>query len=130
MTPLGMYVRRRRMQRGWTVAELSRQSNIPYGTLRNIEQNTKPVKPKESTIRALAEALEEEDADILFALAGYGIPISPTAESRQHSIDVLLAGHPEWWNVLQKIQTMPPERQDQALQVLLVFVGMNNNGTT
>jgi transcriptional regulator with XRE-family HTH domain len=123
-----MYVKRRREQRGWTLAELSRQSNIPYGTLRNIEQNERPVKPLEGTVRALAKALEEESPDILFALAGYGIPISQSEEARRHSVDILLESHPEWLHMLQRVQNeLPSTEQDQALQVLRVFLNMRNN---
>jgi transcriptional regulator with XRE-family HTH domain len=123
--PLGMYVKRCRQQRGWTLAELSHRSGVPYGTLRNIEQNKKPVKPQEGTIRALATALDERDPEMLFTLAGYGIPLSPTVEARKHSIDALLVSHPEWRKELQAVQDdMTPAQQDQALQVLRVFIRM------
>lgn len=129
MSPLGKYVKRRREQRGWNLSELSRQSNIPYGTLRNIEQNPKPVKPKEETLRALAKALEEETLDMLFTLAGYGIPMSETAEARQHSFDALFASHPDWIPTLQHIQNkLSPTEQDQALQVFRVFIKLNLDG--
>lgn len=127
MNPLGMYITRRRTRRGWSIAELSRQANVPYGTLRNIEQKKVPVKPMETTIRALATALaeqgqEQEELDMLLTLAGYGIRISQSAEVRRHSIDVLLETRPEWRKELEWIQNeMTPEQQDQALQALRVF---------
>lgn len=120
--PLGMYIKRLRTRRGWTMAELSRRAELPYGTLRNIEQNKRPVKPQETTIRALAAALEEDDTEMLFTLAGYGIPISPSAEVRRHSLDVFLEAHPAWKKELLIVQDdMTPEQQDHALQVLRVF---------
>lgn len=126
MTPLGMYVKRRRTQLGWSLAELSRQSNIPYGTIRNIEQNKKPVKAQEVTIRALATALKEDSPDILFALAGYGIPMSQSVETRNQVVDGLIASRPEWREMLHHIaQRMTPEEQDQALQVLRVYTRLS-----
>ena len=122
MTPLGMYIKRRREQHGWTLAELSRQANLPYGTVRYIEQHDKPVKPQEVTVRALSAALKEESPDILFALAGYGIPLSETVESRNMVVDGLMESHPEWRDMLHHIaERMTPEEQDRALQVLRVY---------
>lgn len=128
LNPLGMYITRRRKKfRNWSMAELSRQAGVPYGTLRNIEQKKLPVKPLESTIRLLAAALaeqgqEQEELDMLLTLAGYGIPMSQSAEVRRHSIDVLLETRPEWLKELLSIQDdMTPEQQDQALQSLRVF---------
>jgi transcriptional regulator with XRE-family HTH domain len=127
LNPLGMYITRRRTRRNWSMAELGRQADVPYGTLRNIEQKTLPVKPLETTIRKLAAALaekgqEQEELDMLLALAGYGIPISQSAEVRQHTLDVLLESHPEWKKELLVIQNeMTPAQQDQALQALRVF---------
>ena len=123
MTPLGMYIKRRREQRGWSLAELSRQANLPYGTVRYIEQHPKPVKPQEITIRALAAVLEDDGPDILFALSGYGIPMSETVEERNQAIDALIAIREDWRDMLQHIaERLTPEEQDQALQVLRVFM--------
>jgi hypothetical protein len=114
------------------MAELGRQADVPYGTLRNIEQKKNPVKPQEMTLRALAASLaeeghEQEELDMLFALAGYGIQISPSAEVRQHSIDVLLETRPDWRKELEWVQNeMTPEQQDQALEVLRVFNRMQS----
>lgn len=121
MSPLGMYIQRKRTQRGWTIADLSKQSNVPYGTIRNIEQNPRPVKPQEETLRALALALEDDGDDTLMrTIAGYGIPKNGTAE-RNHIIDGLVAAHEGWRKMLHKIAERTPEEQDHMLQVLQVF---------
>ncbi len=121
MSPLGKYIKRKREQRGWTIADLSRQSNVPYGTIRNIEQNKKPVKPQEETLRALALALEDDGDDTLMrTLAGYGIPKNGPAQ-RNHIIDGLVATHEGWRKMLHNIADRPPEEQDHMLQVLQVY---------
>lgn len=125
MSPLGMYIKRKREQRGWTIADLSRQSNVPYGTIRNIEQNKKSVKPQEETLRALAIALEDDGNDVLLrTLAGYGIPKNGTVE-RNHIVDGLLAAHEGWRKMLHNIAERTPEEQDHMLQVLQVFERMS-----
>ena len=126
MTPLGMYVKRCREQRGWTVAELSRKSGVPYGTIRNIEQNEQPVKPREDTLRALSSAFGPETLDLLFALAGYGVPMSQTVEARNRTIDMLFAAHPEWEKVLRKVERRSPADRDRALHVLKVFLELQD----
>ena len=126
MSPLGLYIRSLRTKRGWSLSELSRQSNVPYGTLRNIEQNPNPVKSHERTIRAVAAALEEKDTELMFALAGYGIPISQTETERNHSFDSLFASNPEWRAALEHARdNMTPEQQKQLLQVMKVFIRLN-----
>lgn len=121
MSPLGMYIKRKREQRGWTIADLSRQSNVPYGTIRNIEQNPRPVKPQEETLRALALALEDDGDDMLLrTLAGYGIPKNGAAE-RNHIIDGLVTAHQGWREMLHNIAERTPEEQDHMLQVLRVY---------
>lgn len=116
MTLLGGYVKRRREQKGWSRAELSRQSNVPYSTLSNIERNENKVKPKEETLRALAAALEEEDDSQLRTLAGYDIVVSNGATERAKRIDALMTVAPRWEKVLRAIQEdYTPEEQDEAL---------------
>ena len=116
MTFLGGYVKRRREQRGWSRAELARQSNVPYSTLSNIERNENKVKPQEETLRALADALGEEDDTQLRALAGYDIKVSNGASERAIRFDALIAVAPRWEKVLKSIQEeYTPEEQDEAL---------------
>lgn len=116
MTLLGGYVKRRREQKGWSRAELARQSNIPYSTLSNIERNENKVKPKEETLRALAVALEEEDDSQLRTLAGYDIVVSNGVTERAKRIDALLTVAPRWEKVLKAIQEeYTSEEQDEAL---------------
>ena len=123
MSPLGLYIKKQRKLRGWTLSELSRQSNVPYGTLRNIEQNPNAVKPKEITITRIGAALEEKNMDLLFAAAGYGIPISPSEEARRDAITMLLLTNPEWGRALERVQNeMTAEEQDQALHMFRMFI--------
>lgn len=118
---LGDYVVRRREQRGWSRAELARQSGVPYSTLSNIERNEHKVKPKEETLRALAVALGEEDDSQLRVLAGYDIVTSNGPSELAKRVEALATVAPGWKKILRDIQEMyTPEEQHEALTNLEV----------
>lgn len=118
MSTLGGYIRRRRDQRGWSRAELSRTSGVPYSTLSNIERNPRKVKPTEDTLRMLAVAFGEDDSQ-LRVLAGYTITVSPDASALAKRIDALMISSPRWESALRIIQEeMSLEEQNEAVTAL------------
>lgn len=118
MTPIGNYIVHRRKGKGWTRAELARASGVPYTTLRHIEQGKVSKKPEEHTIRALADALEN-DADVMLALAGYG-PL-PKRTHDQVIVELTALGDeaPKWKLAIERaLAEMTPDDLQTALNVL------------
>lgn len=116
-TPLGNHIIRKRKQRGWTRADLARETKLPYGTVRNVEQGYSK-KPDEQIIRAIIAVLDDIDEGVAFALAGYGdIPKRDPAQIVVE-LDELGEVAPLWRDVIEKVKRSSPERQNQALEVL------------
>lgn len=97
---LGGYIVRVRKQRGWTRAELARQANIAYTTLRYLETATGEVRTSEDNLKAIADALgetpEERDRhfELMLILAGYKTVPSKDADDRKRRISKLLESYP------------------------------------
>ncbi len=121
MSQLGSYVKRRRVQKKWTRADLARASKVPYSTLSNIELNKKNVKVTEENIAKIAAAFGEDDSQLRI-LAGYSVLRSVDASERAKRIDALLTVAPRWGAALLAVQEMTEEEQDQALTSLEVHV--------
>jgi transcriptional regulator with XRE-family HTH domain len=101
MTPLGRYIIRARERRGWTRAELSRVSGIPYTTLRNIEAaQRKTVRASEIALKALASAIgetEQERSDSfeeMRILAGYLLVASKDTTEQERRLLANLTAYP------------------------------------
>lgn len=116
-TQLGNHVIRRREARGWTTAELARESGLHYSTVRNVEKGYSQ-KPEDWILRALASALEN-NAGVMLALAGYGdIPERAPADV-QIALDELGDEAPAWREVIEGVKRdMTIDDQRRALSVL------------
>lgn len=117
-SPLGNRIQRARAARGWSRAELSRSSNVPYTTLRHIETSEHPVKTNEPYLQAIAEALEIP-FDELRILAGYLITPSTNNEQRERRIAAQIGAYP---NLRRALETLlrrgDPAAIDQAASYL------------
>ena len=109
MSPFGRFVIGARKRRGWSRAELARQSGLPYTTLRNIEQAKKDVRTNEVHLRALANALGEDgqERDDLFEqmhiLAGYLTVPSKDASDRDRRMLANLSAFPQLKKSLEEL---------------------------
>lgn len=117
-TPLGNHIIRRRKGRGWSTADLAREAELSYSTVRNIEQGFSR-KPEEWILRALIRALDNNEG-VVFALAGYGNIPARTPEQILVALDELGEVAPLWREAIDRVKNeMTPEQQNQALTVLL-----------
>lgn len=117
-TPLGNHIIRRRTSRGWTTADLAREADLSYSTVRNIEKGASR-KPEEWILRALVRALDNHEG-VVFALAGYGDLPERTPEQVLIGLDELGEVAPLWREAIDRVKKeMTPEQQNQALTVLL-----------
>ena len=66
MDTIGERLRRARDRRDWTQEELARRSGVPVVTISRIENDRYGERPRQSTIRRLAEALGVDPAWLLF----------------------------------------------------------------
>lgn len=116
-TPLGNHIIRRRRMRGWTTADLARESELSYSTVRNIEKGSSH-KPEEWVLRAIVRALDCNES-VVFGLAGYGDIPQRTPEDVTVGLDELGDEAPAWRAAIDQVkQTMTPDEQRQALIVL------------
>lgn len=115
-TPLGNHIIRRRTSRGWTTADLAREADLSYSTVRNIEKGASR-KPEEWILRALIRALDNDEG-VMFGLAGYGTIPERTAEQVSIALDELGEEAPLWRDAIEGVKRMTPDQQRQALIVL------------
>ena len=115
-TQLGNHIIRRRKSKGWTTADLARESNLSYSTVRNIEKGFSH-KPDEAILRALSAALDCNDA-VVFAYAGYGDIPHYTPAELSVGLEALGDVAPLWRQAIEGIKEMTPEEQNQAYAVL------------
>lgn len=117
-SPLGNRIRRARLARGWSRAELSRSSNVPYTTLRHIENAEHPVKTSETYIQAIAEALGLP-FDELRILAGYLITPSTDDEQRERRLLAQIKAYPDLDRALKTLlRRNDPAEIDKAVTYL------------
>lgn len=108
-SPLGKYIIRARDGRGWNRAELARQADIPYTTLRNIEASEKSVHTTEENLLAVAGALgstEQEQIDMfeqMRILAGYHVVASQDASERDLRLLANIAAYPQLRTALEEL---------------------------
>lgn len=107
--PLGRYIVRAREQHGWDRADLSREANIPYTTLRNIETAQKSVHTEEANLLAIAGALadnEQEQIDMyeqMRILAGYQVLASKDVSERDMRLLANIAAYPQFRSSLEEL---------------------------
>ena len=70
MSTIGERVRRARDRRVWTQEDLSRASGVPVVTISRIENDRPENRPRQSTIRRLADALGVDPAWLLLGEDG------------------------------------------------------------
>lgn len=124
-TQLGNHIIRRRLLKRWSTAELARQAEIPYTTLRNIEKGSSK-KPDEQVLRAIIKALELDEG-VVFAYAGYGAIPTLTREELTVSLDALGEVAPAWRDVIERVKKQPPEVQNQMYAVLFAQLSAANH---
>lgn len=125
MTPLGNHIIRRRKKKGWKRADLAREADIPYTTLRNIETGVSK-KPQEEVLRTISRTIESDEGVVL-ALAGYGEIPHRTQEELTVSLDEFGESAPMWKDVLEKAKhRMTPEDQERVLTVLRAQVAASH----
>jgi transcriptional regulator with XRE-family HTH domain len=117
MSQLGVYVVLHRRRRGWSRAELARQANLPYTTIRNIEKSERAMKPHEETIHALATALECDEGEMRI-VAGYQTVASLSAEVRNLRAEALLRADERLRAAVEAIEQLSPDEQDTAISLL------------
>lgn len=117
-TQLGNHIIRRRTLKGWSTADLARETELSYSTVRNVEKGYSR-KPDEAILRALIKALDCNEG-VVFAFANYGtIPQYTPAELVVH-LDALGDVAPLWHDAIEGVKTiMTPEEQNQAYAVLV-----------
>lgn len=115
-TPLGSYIVRRRNEKGWNTADLAREAELKYETVRNVEKGYSQ-KPAEWILRALIRVLECDEG-VVFALAGYGELPERTPDQVVVALDSLGDDAPSWRDEIEYVKTMTPEQQRLALRIL------------
>lgn len=123
-TQLGNHIIRRRTLKKWNTAELARQANLPYTTVRNIEKGMSK-KPDEQILRAIIKALGCDEG-VVFAYAGYGNIPKMTREELTVSLDALGDVAPDWRALIERIKTQSPDRQNQMYAVLMAQLNAGN----
>ena len=117
-TQLGNHIIRRRKLKGWTTADLAREAELSYSTVRNVEQGYSR-KPDEAILRALIKALDCSEG-VVFAYAGYGDIPTYTPEELTVRLDALGEVAPKWKDAIKGvIEYMTAEEQNQAYAVLM-----------
>lgn len=116
-TQLGNHIIRRRKIKGWSTAELAREAELSYSTVRNVEKGYSR-KPDEVILRALSKALDCNEA-VVFAYAGYGDIPKYTPEELTVRLDALGDEAPRWKQAIEGIEEMSPAEQNQAYAVLM-----------
>lgn len=111
LSPLSRYVIRARERRGWSRAELARQAEIPYTTLRNIEDAVKDVRTDEANLLAIAGAIGEDEQDQIDmfeqmrVLAGYHTVASQDTSERDKRLLANIAAYPHLRTSLEELLT-------------------------
>ena len=72
MQTIGERLRATREHRVWSQNDLAKESGVPIVTISRIENDRYAERPRPSTIRKLAEALEVEPAWLLFGDVKHG----------------------------------------------------------
>ncbi len=117
-TQLGNHIIRRRKLKGWSTADLARESELPYSTVRNVEKGYSR-KPDEVILRALTKALDCNEG-VVFAYAGYGDIPSYSPEELVVHLDALGDVAPKWRDAIERVKSeMTPDEQNQAYAVLV-----------
>lgn len=117
-TQLGNHIIRRRNIKKWSTAELARQAELPYSTVRNIEQGFSR-KPDDKILRALIRALDCNEG-VVFAYAGYGDFPEMTREEIFVSLDALGDEAPRWRDAIERVKKeMTPAQLNRAYRVLM-----------
>ncbi len=120
-TQLGNHIIRRRTLKGWTTADLAREAELPYSTVRNVEKGYSK-KPDEVILRALIKALDCSE-DVVFAYAGYGTIPNYTLDELTMRFNDLGDDAPRWRQAIADAKAyMTPEEQNTAYAVLLAQI--------
>ncbi len=120
-TQLGNHIIRRRKIKGWTTADLAREAELSYSTVRNVEKGYSR-KPDEVVLRALIKALGCNE-EVVFAYAGYGDIPKYTHEELVVRLDELGEVAPLWRAAIEDVKSyMTPEEQNQAYAVLIAQI--------
>lgn len=100
---------RAREARGWDRAELARVTNIPYTTLRNIEESQTDVRTTEENLQKIADAVGQDDTERLHhfsemrVLAGYLVVASRDVNERDRRLLANLNAYPNLRSSLEKL---------------------------
>lgn len=128
---LGRFIIRAREGRGWDRAALARTADIPYTTLRNIEESKTDVQTSEDNLKKMADAIgqDEEERARLFAemrvLAGYLVVSSHDLADRDRRLLANLASYPQLKKALESILAGGDQEEiDRALTALEVARSM------
>lgn len=128
---LGRFIIRAREGRGWDRAALARATNIPYTTLRNLEESKTDVQTSEDNLKKMADAIgqNEEERARLFAemrvLAGYLVVTSQDVADRDRRLLANLASYPQLKKALESILAVGDQEEiDRALTALEVARNM------
>jgi transcriptional regulator with XRE-family HTH domain len=120
-TQLGNHIIRRRNLKGWSTADLAREAELPYSTVRNVEKGYSK-KPDEVILRALIKALDCSE-DVVFAYAGYGNIPNYTLDELTMRFNDLGDDAPRWRQAIADARAyMTPEEQNTAYAVLMAQI--------
>lgn len=120
-TQLGNHIIRRRKIKGWSTADLARETELPYSTVRNVEKGFSR-KPDEGILRALIHALDCNEG-VVFAYAGYGEIPQYSPDELVVRLDALGETAPRWRDAIEGVKNdMTPDEQNQAYAVLLAQI--------
>lgn len=116
-TQLGNHIIRRRKIKGWNTADLAREADLSYSTVRNVEKGYSR-KPDEVILRALIKALDCNES-VVFAYAGYGDIPQYTPEEMSVNLAALGEVAPLWREAISRLPELTPEEQNQAYAVFM-----------
>jgi len=127
LSDLARYIIRAREKRGWDRAELARAANIPYTTLRHIEESQTDVRTDESNLKAIADAIGTDDAERLLyftearVLAGYHVVASQDVAEQDQRLLANLSAYPQLRKALDRMLADGNQEEiDRALTALEV----------
>lgn len=122
MSKLSVFLEGERAKRGWSRAELARQSGVPLTTLTRYERVGFTGKPDHENILNIAKALEKDPNDVLITI-GYPLRQSVNTDERDKrwaDICALLDGDARAERIYELYRAADDEERDSALSLLEV----------
>ena len=126
-SPLGLRLRRARERLGASRRAVSIAAEIPYTTLRNIENHPAPVKTNERYLKALADELSLPYEELRI-LAGYQVRMSDTLDEASGRLAEQLGAYPHLAKQIAKLLDRADQQEIDTAAEYLEFQRRRRDG--